>query len=320
MCVPLGARFMRIGKYLPERVHTDVVKGRDGGEGRCGCSFLINEYCFSLHFVFAQYISYLRIRVSSSSAESACLCSLVLSSIFFLQFALLLVKGDGGMFTSLRFTRSAFCLPSHCSLSRPIQASSMTSLCRALSSHFRTFYLLALLFSLLFSLLSSPHIIPHCPYSRHSLAHSSLPLLACSLFFGCLFAFLSLALAYVFLPRIGMIIYPQYTRCFATLLPPSLFSLILSFLPPTQLDYSTQQHGARVGSHTTAIDQSDFRQFMNQSAELKFDVMLEIKNKEDSALKALRFEYEHTYMPCWNAFQIMRACACAVLLLHSSTM
>jgi len=52
------------------------------------------------------------------------------------------------------------------------------------------------------------------------------------------------------------------------------------------IDYSSQKKGARKGSHTESIDTKHFRDFLEKSRGLDFDLMLEIKDKEKSALKA----------------------------------
>lgn len=56
---------------------------------------------------------------------------------------------------------------------------------------------------------------------------------------------------------------------------------------PLMCDYSTQKIGARPGTHTFHIDLEDFRSFLAHARGLDFDVMLEIKDKEKSALDAL---------------------------------
>ena len=52
------------------------------------------------------------------------------------------------------------------------------------------------------------------------------------------------------------------------------------------IDYSSQKKGARKGSHTEHIDIEDFKNFIKEAKGLNFDIMLEIKDKEKSALKA----------------------------------
>jgi UV DNA damage endonuclease len=63
------------------------------------------------------------------------------------------------------------------------------------------------------------------------------------------------------------------------------------------VDYSNQDMGNEIdvnnnknrkkGRHAQTIDMTSFEKFMNETAGLDFDVMLEIKDKEKSALKAL---------------------------------
>jgi UV DNA damage endonuclease len=52
-------------------------------------------------------------------------------------------------------------------------------------------------------------------------------------------------------------------------------------------DYSSQQPGGKTGQHAHSIDLADFDDFIGQSASCDFDLMLEIKDKERSALMAL---------------------------------
>ncbi len=53
-------------------------------------------------------------------------------------------------------------------------------------------------------------------------------------------------------------------------------------------DYSTQKRGARIGTHTHHININDFENYIKSTIEFDFDIMLEIKDKEKSALKALK--------------------------------
>lgn len=53
------------------------------------------------------------------------------------------------------------------------------------------------------------------------------------------------------------------------------------------LDYSSQQPGAIKGTHIEMIDIEDFERFLKETSLFDFDVMLEIRDKEKSALKAL---------------------------------
>jgi UV DNA damage endonuclease len=54
------------------------------------------------------------------------------------------------------------------------------------------------------------------------------------------------------------------------------------------LDYSSQRKRSRKGSHTEKINLKKFRFFLEETKGLDFDIMLEIKDKESSALKAVR--------------------------------
>ena len=53
------------------------------------------------------------------------------------------------------------------------------------------------------------------------------------------------------------------------------------------VDYSSQEPGKRVGAHAMHIVEEDFRKFLDETRPADFDVMLEIKDKEKSALAAL---------------------------------
>jgi len=53
------------------------------------------------------------------------------------------------------------------------------------------------------------------------------------------------------------------------------------------IDYSSQEPGKRVGAHAMHIVTEDFRQFLKETLPADFDIMLEIKDKEKSALAAL---------------------------------
>jgi len=52
------------------------------------------------------------------------------------------------------------------------------------------------------------------------------------------------------------------------------------------VDYSSQKPDAKKGNHALSIDLDDFSHFLSLKGELDFDIMLEIKDKEASALKA----------------------------------
>ena len=53
------------------------------------------------------------------------------------------------------------------------------------------------------------------------------------------------------------------------------------------IDYSSQEPGKRTGAHAEHIVLEDFRQFLHETRTADFDIMLEIKDKEKSALSAL---------------------------------
>ena len=55
---------------------------------------------------------------------------------------------------------------------------------------------------------------------------------------------------------------------------------------PPMVDYSQPAPGKPEGSHATSINIRQFRRFLSETSPLDFDVMLEIKDKEKSALKA----------------------------------
>jgi len=52
------------------------------------------------------------------------------------------------------------------------------------------------------------------------------------------------------------------------------------------VDYSSQQPDERRGRHAEHIDVRDFRKFLAEMRDVECDVMLEIKDKESSALEA----------------------------------
>jgi len=52
-------------------------------------------------------------------------------------------------------------------------------------------------------------------------------------------------------------------------------------------DYSSQEKGMRKGKHAEHIDISHFRRFIREADGVDLDIMLEIKDKEKSALKAI---------------------------------
>jgi len=54
------------------------------------------------------------------------------------------------------------------------------------------------------------------------------------------------------------------------------------------VDYSSQWENSLKGKHTKSIDLEHFRSFLDETKPFDFDVMLEIKDKEKSALEALK--------------------------------
>lgn len=52
-------------------------------------------------------------------------------------------------------------------------------------------------------------------------------------------------------------------------------------------DYSSQEPGERKGRHAEHMDIRDFSEYLRTNSALDFDIMLEIKDKEKSAVKAL---------------------------------
>ena len=55
------------------------------------------------------------------------------------------------------------------------------------------------------------------------------------------------------------------------------------------IDYATQQAGKRVGAHTEHINEEHFELFARETRDLQFDIMLEIKDKEQSTIIALPY-------------------------------
>ncbi len=53
------------------------------------------------------------------------------------------------------------------------------------------------------------------------------------------------------------------------------------------VDYSSQKPGERNGKHAESIDSEKFKDFLEKTRPFDFDIMLEIKDKETSALKAI---------------------------------
>jgi UV DNA damage endonuclease len=54
------------------------------------------------------------------------------------------------------------------------------------------------------------------------------------------------------------------------------------------VDYSSQEKGKKEGMHAKSLNSRHFRKFLRETKDLDFDLMIEVKDKEKSALKALR--------------------------------
>jgi len=59
------------------------------------------------------------------------------------------------------------------------------------------------------------------------------------------------------------------------------------------VDYSSQERGQRSGSHAKTLNMANFKKFLHETKGLDFDLMLEIKDKETSAFKALKILREY---------------------------
>jgi len=55
------------------------------------------------------------------------------------------------------------------------------------------------------------------------------------------------------------------------------------------IDYSQQEKGKKPGTHSKTINIRKFKSFIEKVKDLNFDIMLEIKDKEKSALKVVKF-------------------------------
>lgn len=53
------------------------------------------------------------------------------------------------------------------------------------------------------------------------------------------------------------------------------------------IDYSSQKNDKKIGTHADTIDIIDFQNFIEKTKPYDFDIMLEIKDKEKSAIKAI---------------------------------
>ncbi|WP_324672092.1 UV DNA damage repair endonuclease UvsE [Hymenobacter sp. GOD-10R] len=68
---------------------------------------------------------------------------------------------------------------------------------------------------------------------------------------------------------------------------------------PLMMDYSSQQLGERKGKHTSSLEEDLFREFLPNVGDLEPDIMLEIKDKEASALRAVAILRELGRVPAW---------------------
>lgn len=70
---------------------------------------------------------------------------------------------------------------------------------------------------------------------------------------------------------------------------------------PPMVDYSSPLPGGRPGSHAHTLDEAHFRRFLEESYPHHFDLMLEIKDKERSALRALEIvrNTKACFCPSW---------------------
>lgn len=82
-------------------------------------------------------------------------------------------------------------------------------------------------------------------------------------------------------------------------LPEALAAAAATWAPedgPPIVDYSSPLPGGRPGSHAHTLDEAHFRRFLEESRPHNFDLMLEIKDKERSALRALEIVKAMTVM------------------------
>lgn len=64
------------------------------------------------------------------------------------------------------------------------------------------------------------------------------------------------------------------------------------------VDYSSQLIDGKIGAHAQHLDEGHFVEFLNASRPYNFDLMLEIKDKETSALRALKVAAADTRLVC----------------------
>jgi len=65
---------------------------------------------------------------------------------------------------------------------------------------------------------------------------------------------------------------------------------------PPMMDYSSQFPGGRPGRHVEHLDEKDFVAFLDQMEGLDVDLMLEVKDKEVSALRALKLAHARGFL------------------------
>jgi UV DNA damage endonuclease len=53
------------------------------------------------------------------------------------------------------------------------------------------------------------------------------------------------------------------------------------------VDYSPQQSGNKLGKHVETIDMEHFKTFLENTRSYNYDLMLEIKDKEQNTLKVI---------------------------------
>ena len=55
------------------------------------------------------------------------------------------------------------------------------------------------------------------------------------------------------------------------------------------VDFSSQAEGKRPGAHADSIDIKEFKRFIDQTNGIRYDLMLEIKDKEKSAIRTIKY-------------------------------
>jgi UV DNA damage endonuclease len=54
------------------------------------------------------------------------------------------------------------------------------------------------------------------------------------------------------------------------------------------IDYSNAENGSKLAKHSNSLDVNEFRKFIKETSNLDYDTMLEVKDKEKSALEAVK--------------------------------